>query len=101
MAQNHGLDLIEPEPARQTRVPRPVVYALVALSVSQLALTLAAMFFAYTAIHQSELKWCGTLGVFHRTYKQTPPTTPAGVEARRQIDALYAEFDCSKVEEKG
>lgn len=84
---------------RVARLPRPFVYALAAVVASQLALTLASSFLAYSAIHESERRWCGTLGVFHRSYQQNPPTTPAGQDdIRRQLDKLYDQFGCSTVD---
>lgn len=80
-------------------LPRGLWYALCALLASQVALSAVTLTVALNAADKNAQKWCGTLRVFHESYQDTPPQTPAGQKIRDQIDDLYLKLDCAKVKE--
>lgn len=80
-------------------IPRRMVYALMALFASQIALTFVAMMFAYTANARSDQQWCGLLRPLRAAPSASQPPSQASRDFRAQIQHLYDEFDCASKEE--
>lgn len=78
-------------------VSRSTWYLLVVIYVSLLAVVFVGIWYTNYTSDQSNRRWCGTLGVFHRSYEQNPPQTQAGKDIRAQLDELYADFRCDTV----
>lgn len=79
------------------RISRSTWYLLAIIYASMLAVVAAGIWFTSYTADQSNRRWCGTLGVFHRSYEQNPPQTQAGKDIRAQLDELYADFRCDTV----
>ena len=87
------------------RKPVPLWYALLAVVVSVLAITVANI--SYTAHVQREAaaaqrdadreadrRWCGLITTLDEGYSVSPPQTEIGRKLARDIKSLRAEFDC-------
>jgi Flp pilus assembly protein TadB len=99
------------------RIPRPILYALVGLLVSQVALTVTAVGWssantarsernAEKALRDSEhntekalQEWCKVLRVFRESYAQSPPTTDTGIKIRDGLNLVYQQRHCDQVQE--
>lgn len=87
-------------------VPRPILYALGLLLVSQIALTVVSVAISSSNTRRAAQdtrvalqQWCSTLRVFHESYATTPPTTPAGIKIRDGLDSVYNAYHCDQVKE--
>lgn len=76
---------------------RSTLRILVTIYVSILSVVGAGIWYTNYTADLNNRRWCGTLGVFHRSYQQNPPQTEAGRDIRRQLDQLYTDFHCESV----
>jgi hypothetical protein len=69
-------------------------YALVAVYVSMVVLTMASLLYAQHVAESSARKWCSLVSTLDDAYRGQPPTTPTGERVASDIHQLRRDLRC-------
>lgn len=73
---------------------RQLVYILLTILVSVLAVSAAGIIYTGYESHQSDLRWCELLNTLNQAYTTSPPQTETGRMVAKSIAHLHGSFGC-------
>lgn len=76
------------------RRPVPLWYALLAVLLSVLAISLATLAYTAHVRREADRRWCGLIGALDDAYSATPPQSELGRQVAAELARLRQQFDC-------
>lgn len=81
-------------PQERKRVPRSILYALIASYIAALLTTGANLWYTNHVNTESNHKWCQLITLLNNAYEQSPPVNEIGKKIAAAMIKLRTDFDC-------